>query len=511
MTKLLQRRHRPIVLLLIAAFLIGVVTVRDYGESWDEADIYRYSQYSLQAYTHFFHAADLRPFNTNLNLYGPGYYMLTGLASRLLTTLIPAWSPVDAWHFCYFLTFLGGATALYLLSRRWTSDLSALGVTLLFLSQPLLWGHSFINPKDIPFMAFFSGAVYTGLRMIDIQRSSFRFDWNLMLAAVLLGLTAAFRAVGPLAGLIVLGYGAYVLRGRSIGLGAIYVGSAAVTTYLSWPYLWSGVVAHYFESISTMAEFPFSTQILFQGHLYMADTLPWSYYPTFLAIQLSEPALLLIGLGFVGSLLLLFKERTLGPLPLVAAWFLAPAIYIVGSRSPLYDNARQLLFLLPPLFILAGVALERLFTLLPQPAIRGAILLGAALPGILLSIRLHPYEYVYYNILTGGTGGAYRQYELDYWGTSFKEVTEYLDSTAAPGVNVLAFGPEQLVEQYARPDIHVFIPGDQPEATYSYAAILTRDNLDLRRCKGAVPIYSVERRGAVFALLKAIPEGSECR
>lgn len=511
MTTSSARRHLPIILLLAAALLIGALTVRDYGESWDEADIYRYSQYALQSYAHFFSPAALQPFNTNLNLYGPGYYMLTELASRVLVRVIPGWSAIDAWHFIYFVTFLGGATALYLLSRRWMSDLSAFGATLLFVSQPLLWGHAFINPKDIPFMAFFTATIYAGLRLVDAYHLSARFDWNLLLAGILLGLTVAFRAAGPLAGIIVLGYAVYTLRKESILLGALYVGLAAATAYLSWPYLWSGIIPHYIESISTMAQFPFSSNILFQGHLYRADELPWNYYPTLLLIQLSEPALLLAVAGLVIGILVAFQERRAGPLPLFLAWFLAPALYIVGSHSPLYDNARQLQFLLPPLFIVAGVAFERLFMLLANPAVRSAVLLIAALPGLLLSFRLHPYEYVYYNLLVGGTGGAYRQYEMDYWGTSFKEVTEYLNSTAAPGANVLAFGPEQIVQQYARPDLRILIPVDQPTISYDYVAFLTRANLDERRCKGAVPIYTVGRRGAVFAILKTIPPGAACQ
>lgn len=511
MSRLLHRRHLPITLLLAFALLIGALTVRDYGQSWDEADIYRYSQYALHAYTYFFDPGNLQPFNTNLNLYGPGYYMAAELGAKALAWLVPAWSSVDAWHFFYFLTYLAGSGALYSLARRWMTDLSAFGVTLLFLSQPLLWGHAFINPKDIPFMASFTGSLAVGFTVVDRYRASRRFDWSLPSAGLLLGLTIAFRPIGPLAALIVLGYALYILRRDVIRFGVALLGFSLLVAYLSWPYLWAGVVSHYVESIQTMAQFPFSSNILFQGQLYKADQLPWIYFPTFLLIQLSEPALLLIVLGIAGATIVIVKWREPGPLPLFLAWFLVPSVFIVASRSPLYDNARQLFFLLPPVFIMAGVAFERLFALLSHPAARAVILLAAALPGVLLAARLHPYEYVYYNVLVGGTGGAYRQYEMDYWGISFKEVAEYLNATAAQGANVLVFGPEPIVLQYARPDLHIFIPADQPTVTYDYVAFLTRANLDERRCKGALTVESVERRGAVLALLKTIPPGAECR
>src|SRR6202142_3816375 len=101
-------KHLPIFLLLITALLVGFFTVKDYGESWDEADIYRYGDYALNAYRYILHSQVLPPFNTNLNLYGPAYYLATDLLARLFRLAIPVWSLVNAWHFIYFLTFLEG-------------------------------------------------------------------------------------------------------------------------------------------------------------------------------------------------------------------------------------------------------------------------------------------------------------------------------------------------------------------------------------------------------------------
>jgi len=40
--------------------------------------------------------------------------------------------------------------------------------------------------------------------------------------------------------------------------------------------------------------------------------------------------------------------------------------------------------------------------------------------------KLHPYEYVYFNELVGGLPGAGRNFETDYWGTSYKEAALWL-------------------------------------------------------------------------------------
>ncbi len=505
------QRHLPVILLLITSLLIGIVMLKDYGESWDEADIYRYGDYAINAYRYILHPQDLPSFNTNLNLYGPAYYLGTDLIARLFNTVIPTWSQVNAWHFVYFLTFLGCALIIYLLSLRWMSELAAFGVVVLFLSQPLLWGHAFINPKDIPFTAFFTASIYTGLIMVDRYKSSLKLDGTFIPAGILLGFTASFRVIGPLAGVLVLGYAIYKLRSKAVYPSLPYLVIGAITTYLTWPYLWGSLIQRYIESLKTMSQFPFATNILFMGKLFRANQLPNTYFPTMVGIQLTEPALVLIGLGVLISIVQFYKKQTAEPLLLFLAWFLIPALVIIGTGTPLYDNARQLYFLFPPLFILTGLALEKILTLLTHPLAKALLLLIIALPGIYSVARLHPYEYIYYNALVGGTGGAYRKFELDYWGVSFKEITEYMNSTLPEKAKVLVYGPEQTIQQYARSDIQVYIPEEQPSVTYDYVAFLTRENLDERRCKGAEIIYSIERRGAILSELKRVPPGMDCR
>jgi hypothetical protein len=512
MHSLTHRRHLPIAVLLTAALLVGIFSVPHYGISWDEADIYRYSQYALDAYRFLLHPVALPKFDTNLNLYGPGYFILANVVARVFVAAIPAWSPITAWHIVYFLTFLAGALTLYLLSIRWMNDLSALGVTLLFLSQPLLWGHAFINPKDIPYMAFFTATIYSGFKMTDDFAAAGRAQPSLIIAAVLLGLTSSFRVAGPWAGLIVLGYAVHKLGRGAIAPAAAYLGVALMTTYLAWPALWAAPVRRYLESLQTMTKFPFPQAILFASQVYDARELPRSYFPTVLAIQLTEPVLVLIVAGLGITVLPSLRGKMTGPFALFLVWFLIPALVVIAAGTPLYDNARQLFFLLPPLFILAGVALERILSFLARWPGRAALLAIVAMPGILAGIILHPYEYVYYNALVGGTGGAYRHYEMDYWATSFKEITNHLNSTAPRGAEVLVYapGPAFNVERYARPDIHVLEPQAQGAPNYQYVLLLLRGDVDERNCAEGSAIYSVGRAGATFSVLKTLADGTEC-
>lgn len=504
-------RHIPVLLLLLAAFLVGVFTVGDYGESWDEADIRRYGAYAGRTYEYILHPGDLQPFETNLNLYGPMYFIAAGFGADLISHLAPGWPEISRWHLVYFSTYLLGAWVLYLLALRWMSNWAALGAVLLFLTQPLLWGHAFINPKDLPFLTFFLMAVYFGFRMVDGFGDRTQWIPRLVLSAIFLGVASSLRVLGPLAGILVLLFASYERRFRWWPQIAIYLLAAGLIAYLSWPYLWGAPVRRLLESITTMADFPFNSMILFRGHLYKADRLPAAYLPTILAMQLTESALVLIAAGAVQAVVGVIRRTSPVPFLLLAAWFVLPVAAIVALRSPLYDNARQVYFLLPPLFISAGLGLEALFSRLHHPVQRGAILIMAALPGLLIGARLHPYEYAYYNALVGGTGGAFRQFETDYWGTSFDEISRYLNSELPAGSKILVYGPEQIIADRARKDLQVFIPREDTNPGYDYVVLLTRSNADQRLCRGTDTLFSVGRRGAVFSELRRIPPGTKCQ
>jgi hypothetical protein len=503
MKSLIRSSNFPMLLLLTAAFFIGVWSYSDFGVSWDEPDIYKYGKYALNAYSYFLHPQDLPEFSSNLNNYGPAYFMLGTLFARGFD------DPRQAWHLFYFITFLAGDFVLYLFSKRYMDHWAAFGVALLFLAQPLLWGHAFINPKDMAFLVFFMASIFLGFQMSDEERPLPR-RVLIFAAGILLGLTVSIRAIGPLAGMFVLIH-AFIKHKRGAFVYLIpYLLIAVIAAYITWPYLWKSPVTKYIESLRLMSHFPFSEKILFWGKLYPTDQMPRSYFPTLFALQLTEPALLLI----LPGILVMLISRKIEVMLLFVGWFMFPASAILLGRSELYDNARQLFFILPPLFLIAGLALDYVFVRMKNPYLKSAVLLLAILPGIFSIVRLHPYQYVYYNSLIGGVGGAYHQQETDYWGTSFKEAMEYVNEAATPNSRVLVLsGPATVALSYARPDIQVNTEENDPtpQKGYDYALILTRRNLSERRCKKAEVVHSVGREGAIFTLVMKLDATRDCK
>jgi hypothetical protein len=166
---------------------------------------------------------------------------------------------------------------------------------------------------------------------------------------------------------------------------------------------------------------------------------------------------------------------------------------------PLYDNFRQVFFILPPVFLMAGIVFEKI----KQPALQTALIALVVLPGVVGIIRLHPYEYIYYNSLVGGESGAFRRFELDYWGTSYREAADWLNENALPDANVWVEGPAHLLDLYLRPDLNLYSSYEAERAEqYDYSVATTRYDLDLTSYPDAKIVYRIEKNGALLAVIK---------
>jgi hypothetical protein len=159
--------------LVLLGLFSGLVSYREYGVTWDEPLFYDYADsigyaYSVRARLEgtFQLERSFGPSAEDHKRYGPSYLLIARPFVRAWETLVHV-TRADAWHFVNFLFFLVGVVAVYALARRWMPPWPALAGAALFATQPLLWGHAFINPKDVPFMTFFTLAVLSGYRMAD--------------------------------------------------------------------------------------------------------------------------------------------------------------------------------------------------------------------------------------------------------------------------------------------------------------------------------------------------------
>ena len=104
-----------------------------------------------------------------------------------------------------------------------------------------------------------------------------------------------------------------------------------------------------------------------------------------------------------------------------------PPVYIVATHAVLYDNIRHVLFLIPPLAVVAGMALDRFDRLLrparAQRAAAWAVAVAFLTYHVGVMVALHPNEYIYLNAFVGGVPGGAERFDLDFWSNSLAETT----------------------------------------------------------------------------------------
>jgi hypothetical protein len=157
-------RQHPILILFVINLIIGLMTFRSYGLSWDEPLFYDYGEALKYAYTpanwfsgDFNVTKSFGSSSTDHANRGPAYLLLPCLLLQLWKWL--GFDLASAWHLTNFLTFTLGIYLLYRLASRWMSQLVC----------PCGGGYSPFNlccgdmpsstPKDIPFLTFFLGSV----------------------------------------------------------------------------------------------------------------------------------------------------------------------------------------------------------------------------------------------------------------------------------------------------------------------------------------------------------------
>ncbi len=327
---------------------------------------------------------------------------------------------------------------------------------------------------------------------------------QVLAAGLVLGITTSIRIAGPYAGIIVMLYAIYKSWKKSILILVPYTAVALLAAYLTWPYLWGDVVNRFVHGVSIMANFSFSTPFLFRGHLVSPGSLPKYYLPFMMSIQLTETVVLLFIFGSFISAWSLVKDHRVEPFSILVLWLLIPFLVVVINKSVIYDNFRQFLFLLPPIFIAGGIGLETIIQRIKRNTLKALVLCALVLPGVFADFNLHPYQYVYYNSFVGGVRGAYNNYEMDYWLTSYREAALYINAVAPQNARIVVLGLPDLFQAFSRSDLKIIQAQDiRSDTAYNFIVADTR--LDQSFCETANPVKTFGRDGAIFSIIRIPP------
>jgi len=428
----------PGILLLIATAIVGLLHYRDYGVSYDEPAQWKIGMMNYN----YVMRGDPALLTFIDRYYGAGFEMpLIGmevLAAKFLGA--DTREVYQLRHLVTHLFFLCSVFCGYLLARRLFGNqwMACLAFVLLAF-HPRLYAHSYFNTKDIPLLSMCM--VLLLLTQIAFEKNRLRWYLLLGLAA---GYTISLRIVGiALIGLICLLFAAdfvtAFLKDRRVGKPtlnfAVFAAGGAAALIAASPLLWTDPIQHLLAAYDKFAHYPWQgdDHVLFMGTPIRAGALPAIYIPVWIAI--STPLVwLAAGVGGVVWIVVAAVRDPLRYLQngrernflLYAAGFVLPILAIIILHSTVYDDWRHLYFTYPCLVFAGLFAVDKLRRTRLMPVVAAAFVLqiGAV---AWFSIANHPFQQVYFNRLVSHAPESLRQnFELDYWGCSYKQALEYI-------------------------------------------------------------------------------------
>ena len=428
-------RHLAALCVLAIVFAFGVAGVRDYGIAYDQK-----VQHGLGKYTVEYLLGEPKNLMEDDLRYRGAWFELALRAGGRALGLTDFQHVYLSRYVFNHLFFLVGAFACYLLAWRLFQDrLLAMLAMLFLLCHPRLFGHSFFNSKDTPFLAMFLIALlfaHQALRSRSVGAHAGLGAW--------IGLVATVRpfafllvALIPLARMADFVRGAGRERTRLLLAAAALLAASVLASYLALPYLWGDPWERAAGWFGTQSDHTSVQGSLFRGELISTDDRPWSYVPVWFAITTppSVPLLALFGVAALAAKLLRAPRARRRGVPLgfgvmLALSVLAPAVAVTLLVGNVYNDWRHLYFVYGPLCLLACAGLGWL----RQAAGRrlGSLALAVAALGLAPAVawiaRLHPNEHVYFNFLVDRkTPERLRtRFDMDYWGVSAKEALEHL-------------------------------------------------------------------------------------
>ena len=441
------RWRRGTLLVVLGFAIVILLTFQDYGITFDEEWHARYGEYVLQWYGSGFRDTGALTFWT-LPLQGAFFDATARLAARL--------SPLDPFatnHLVTALFALLGVVAAAATASRLGGAMAACLAAAILVTTPRYYGHAFNNAGDIPMAALSMLALYYVVVLIH-HRSEIPKGLVLKLGLAI-GLALAVR-IGAIALLAYLGvalawsFSVQLAQSRPISInaatrsaarhGLVFL-SVTVLAYAVmlawWPAAQVSPAAQPLAALRHATRFIYPISVFFEGGDILSTELPWYYVTKSLVITLPEIYFIGMALGVIGVIAWIAntearREKLSDPrVASIAVLVLAAALpiaYTIVGRPAEYDGVRHYLFVISFLAVLSALGFAWLAR---HGAVWGRITLASVTllvgANALDLVRLHPYQYVYFNrVFAGGLARASRSYETEYWGSSYREGAEWV-------------------------------------------------------------------------------------
>lgn len=450
----------PLVVFVIPLvfLLIKLVTISDYGISWDEPEHF----YRGQAYLHYFKTGSTNYKNLpelttyyQSNTLTVDHWLVSDDGHPPLNDILAAFSnsvffqkleilgDIEAHHLFNILVSFFAVLVVAVFGYQVGGIVVSIFSSLVFATYPLFFAESTFNIKDPAQTAFFTATIW--VLWNSIKKTSWRW---LLLSAFFFGLAFGTKFNILFLPFIVLVW--FIVRFWPIikkGPGYIleqikkipkaYYLALIISPLIigliffgSWPFLWQNPVGNFLKIFGFYrakgVRGVSQPDFVFLGF----NTFPlyWIYATTY-------PYVLLL---FLLGLLVSFKDKSKNKtLFLWSTWFILTVIRSSVPKATVYGGIRQIMEFIPALSLLSGVGANSIFQRLRGLKIKSSIAIFVLLlPFAFLFLtlyRIHPHQNVYFNSLVGGLSGAVEKkipYAGNSFGNAYKEAYDWINENA---------------------------------------------------------------------------------
>jgi hypothetical protein len=491
-SSLFKKPRIYVLIFFLVYFAIGVSIYKDYGISWDEQSHREIASVTAKYLSSIvmpdFQPPEFASLPPLAKYSGPQYGVIFDLpmyvADRLLGYNGAMPEAYYMRHLCTFLLFYVSVFFFYLIVRN-RFESRALGLTACFflILSPRIFAESFYG-KDIVFLSLFIIAIYFFIRYLNRKT---------LMNSILFALATAIAVDQRITGVFIPFLAVFVTGIDEMKAGRtfnnlhkrlfplfIYLISFSFFLVLFWPYLWGNPVRNLINAFIVMSRFPVSYYVLYLGTFIKSTEVPWHYIPVWILITtpiiytfffligsfLAIQGIIKYGIKFYSN----DRERQDF---LFLLLFVVPLAAVIVLNSALYDGWRHMYFIYAPFLLIAMTGAARLLGLMEEARTgrerRAALFIAAVIALCIIStsyqmIRYHPYQNVYFNTLAGDN--VDQNFDLDYWGLSFRKGLEYIvksdkrpaiglsTNVIPPLINNSIFLEKQDIRRLRRADIH---------------------------------------------------------
>ena len=341
------------------------------------------------------------------------------------------------WHsYTYLIFFLGVIMVYKIINHLFHNRKVSLVSALVYMSSPRIFAEGLYNNKDIVLMSLVLATIYLGMHFLE--KKTFK-------SATALGIVAAFAFNVKIIGGFIFGViGCFYLvqyliesfkdkkfwkKELAVGFTAIIV--MLITFIIITPAIWGtqfDLIGYFRWCFTQSTKFSrWKGTILFEGQKinYAAgEELPLYYLPKMIMITTPIYIQLLFLVGVMTTIYNLIKKKEIELnkyFLMILICFIVPILVALITHTRLYNGWRHFYFLHGPIVLLAIYGVYQLNKILPKKKLFYTIL-GCCVSFYLVAC-LHNgvNNTAYYNILVNHKD-LREIYELDYYGTSAKQV-----------------------------------------------------------------------------------------